>query len=298
MKKLRLLLSMAALLPAAAFAQIPNAGFENWTSMASGAYSNPDGWGTLNNSTYPLGVYTATIGTPGVTGANYLKLTSKTAGPSVVNGVAVSGVLDSTTMKPKSGFAFNQQPASLNGKYQHMIFGSSQGYIKATLTAWNSTLSKRDTVAIALQNLTGMAMSWTTFTVNFNYLSSTMPDSCMIELHASGSAPTNNDYLWVDNLAFSGSVTGIDTHSDSFNSISIYPNPVKDHSLVSFQISSAQQVDLQLIDVTGRILETENLGVCTGQVQHVLPVSKLSTGIYFVKLVSAQGITVRKIIVE
>jgi hypothetical protein len=29
-------------------------------------------------------------------------------------------------------------------------------------------------------------------------------------MKASGSAPTNNDYLWVDNLAFSGVVTGIE----------------------------------------------------------------------------------------
>ena len=101
-----------------------------------GTYENPDGWATLNDLTTMSGIYTATKGTPGSPGSSYLKLTSQTIGPNVVNGIAVSGVIDQVTQQPVSGFAFNQQPASFNGKWQHMIYGTSQGSINVTLTRW------------------------------------------------------------------------------------------------------------------------------------------------------------------
>jgi hypothetical protein len=41
-------------------AQIPNAGFENWTSM--GLYEVPDQWGNMNTATSSTGVYTTAKG--------------------------------------------------------------------------------------------------------------------------------------------------------------------------------------------------------------------------------------------
>ena len=49
-----------------AFAQIPNNGFENWSS--AGSYNNPDSWGNLNSVTSVLSVYTCVKGTPGAVG--------------------------------------------------------------------------------------------------------------------------------------------------------------------------------------------------------------------------------------
>lgn len=71
-----------------AFAQIPNSGFENWTTM--GSYSNPDNWDQLNAMTNPNSVYTCVKGTPGNPGSSYIKLTSKTVGTmGVMHGLAV-----------------------------------------------------------------------------------------------------------------------------------------------------------------------------------------------------------------
>ena len=49
----------ALLITAATFAQIPNAGFENWQSVGFPSYLQPTTWGTLNSSTSIIGVYTA-----------------------------------------------------------------------------------------------------------------------------------------------------------------------------------------------------------------------------------------------
>lgn len=229
---------MAMFITASAFAQIPNSGFENWTTV--GSYSNPDGWGTMNNTTAIASVYTATKGTPGSPGVSYLKLTSKTVGTGVVNGVAVSGVIDSLTMMPKSGFAYNMRPANFTGKWQHMIYGSSQGSIQVTLTRWDTGMNMRMNVASGSVTLAGMAMSWANFTIPLTYVDGNNPDTCIIVMKASGSAPTNNDYLWVDNLAFSGTVTGIENQESFVTDMSIYPNPSSDMVNFKFNIKTAQ----------------------------------------------------------
>lgn len=101
MKKAILSIISIVALSASALAQIPNAGFESFTTV--GSYEVPNGWGTMNNTTATFSVYTATKGTPGSPGASYLKLTSKTVSASVVNGIAVSGVLSSSSKSPKNG---------------------------------------------------------------------------------------------------------------------------------------------------------------------------------------------------
>jgi hypothetical protein len=199
-----------------------------------GAYENPDSWGTMNNKTSISGIYTATKGSPGNPGAAFLKLTSRTIGPDVINGIAVSGVLDSISQLPKSGFPFSLRPQSFVGNWQHMIYGSSQGSLSVVLTRWNSGLDKRDTVAIAKKTLTGMAMSWAAFTINFTYQSGEFPDSCIIVLKSSGTNPTQNDYLWVDNLSFAGSVAGISDENEKTSFVNAFPNPANNEIELSF----------------------------------------------------------------
>lgn len=277
-------------------AQIPNSGFETWTNM--GSYDNPDNWGTMNSTTALSSVYTAQKGTPGSPGSSYLKLTSKTVGPGVVNGVAVSGVLDPLTQKPVSGFAFSEQPKSLTGKWQHMIYGSSQGSISVALTKWNTTTSHRDTIATAVQNLTGMAMSWANFTINLNYTSSVIPDSCIILLKASGSTPTNNDYLWVDNLAFSGSVAGINEISSSISEISVFPNPTSD--VLQLKLNSILDYDakIELINLLGDIIYSKNESISKGESTFNIQTKAFSKGAYFLKITSDSSTEERQIILE
>lgn len=278
-------------------AQIPNNGFESWTLM--GTYSNPNDWGTLNNTTAAAGVYTATKGTPGSPGTAYLKLTSKTvAGLGVVNGIAVSGVLDSITRLPKSGFAYNQRPANLTGKWQHMIYGASQGKINAVLTRWDAVNNVRVPVASINYTLSGMAMSWAAFTLPFVYTDGGLPDTCIITLMASGTAPTNNDYLWVDNLAFTGSVIGIENTTASTNLISVFPNPT--HDEIKIAVSSAQQQNgvIELLDMNGKIISSKKISINLNTSSESIDAKLLQSGVYFVRLTSESGTEVKKIIIE
>ena len=286
---------LPAFIAVGAIAQIPNNGFESWTSM--GAYENPDSWGTLNNTTAAASIYTATKAAPGSPGSYYMKLTSKTIGPSVVNGIAVCGKLDSITRMPKSGFAYSGQPENFTGKWQHMIYGTSQGGITVLLTKWNTSLNKRDTVAIANQTLSGMAMSWANFTIPFNYFSTDVPDSCIIFLRASGANPTNNDYLWVDNLGFSGSVAGIENNS-IVSSFSVYPNPAVNSIHTAFELAETDWAELSLTDITGKIIFEKYLENPAGLINETISCENLAKGTYFMRLKTGNGSAVKQIIIE
>ena len=295
MKKISTLV-ICSVLSVTAFAQIPNPSFETWNSM--GSYSNPDQWGTLNNTTTLASVYTATKGTPGTAGSSYLKLTSKTTQVGVANGIAVSGKIDSMTMKAKSGFAYNQQPANFTGSYQHMIYGSSQGSIVVTLTKWNSSTKMRDVVATASKTLSGMAMSWATFSIPFVYVNGAMPDSCIIFLAASGANPTANDYLWVDNLAFSGTATGVEDHTSIINGLNVYPNPSTDNISIDFILTQSQNVKIQMIDLNGKMVKEVALGTVNGSAKYSMSVDGIAKGEYFINVIANEGTETKKIIIK
>jgi hypothetical protein len=280
------------------FAQIPNSGFENWTSM--GSYSNPDGWDQLNAMTSSMSVYTCTKGTPGNPGASYLKLVSKTvSGMGVMPGIAVSGVIDIANYAPKSGFAYSQRPLSLTGSWQYMPAGSDQGFVGVYLTKWNTGMSMRDTIAMAFQNLAGMQMSWANFTVNLNYMSTATPDSAIIILSASGATPVNSSSLYVDNLAFSGIVTGIKENGADYNNLSIYPNPSNEKVTLSYMIKSTDNVVVKITDVTGKVLkELKPIGVIPGNNKLEFSTSNLARGIYTIMVQADDSISSQKLIVE
>lgn len=276
--------------------QIPNYSFENWTNI--GSYEVPDQWGTLNNTTSTLGVYTVTKATPGNPGSSYMKITSKTAGPGVAPGIAVSGVLDSITMQPKSGFQFYQRPANFTGKWQHMIFGSSQGSISVKLTKWDTVNGMRETVAVANLTLSGMAMSWANFSIPFTYQTGNNPDTCIIVLKASGVNPTDQDYLWVDNLGFSGSVVGINDEASSNSIVSAFPNPAASLLTIDIALSTPQNTVIEITDVAGRVVLTHSAGVLTGDSRQTIDISGLAKGMYVLRVTTDMAMCTENIIVR
>jgi hypothetical protein len=266
------------------FSQIPNNGFENWTNM--GTYFNPDSWGTMNNTTAPATIFTATKATPGNPGASYLKLTSKTVGPIVVNGVAVSGVLDSITLQPISGFPYTTRSQSFTGKWQHMIYGTSQGSMTVKLTRWNSVSGARENVATANLTLSGMVMAWASFSMNFVYQSGEYPDTCIIVLKASGANPFANDYLWVDDLAFSGVVAGISENTIQQPTVIAFPNPASSEITFTNSKPFTKGDKLFVYDVLGNVVFVKSLYESNFKIN----TSEYANGSYIYKLINTFGV--------
>lgn len=295
MKKNILTITSAWLLSASAFAQILNPGFENWTSQ--GSYSTPDNWGNLNATTSFASVYTCNKGTPGNPGTSYVKLSSKSVpGIGVVPGLIASGTLNVTSMKA-SGFAYTTRSQNFTGSWQFMSSGSDTGMVSVVLSAWNSSMNMRDTIAYSMQKLSGMVMSWTNFSLPLTYLSSANPDTVTIILSSSGPAPVAGSYLYVDNLAFNGTVAGIKNIS-AINSVSIYPNPATDHAAVEFYLSKTSSLKLQVIDLSGKIVKEISEASASGMIKRDLDLAGMAKGLYFVKIATENGTEVRKITIE
>lgn len=290
------LASTFLLLTCTIIAQIPNSGFETWESVSG--HLNPASWGTMNNTTAQYSIYTATKGTPGSPGTSYLKLTTKVVNGVKVNGIAVSGVLDSITKQPISGFPYTDRPQSFKGKWQHMIYGSSQGSLNVKLTRWDSIAGQRETVAIANQVLSGMAMAWANFTINFTYQSNYNPDTCIITLKASGTNPTANDYLWVDNLSFYGLVVGISEQNNSNNKINIFPNPCSEKLNLSIYVEKSSNISIQLYDIEGKIIQFDDFGVQQGTIEKSISVDNLAKGKYFINVINNGISTVKPFVIE
>jgi hypothetical protein len=287
----------------AAFAQIPNPSFETWTS---GTYDDPTSWGNLNSSTSTFSVYTCEKGTTGApSGSAFIKLTSKTALTLVAPGVAVTGELD-VVLSPLSvdfsgGFPYSTRSASLTGKWQHMGAGADHGRVGVFFTKWNTTTNSRDTVAMADSMLTGMAMSWSDFTIPLTYMSGANPDTGIIVLMSSADPITavNGSYLYADQLAFTGTVpTGIVTVKAVHSSLSLFPNPATSQVTVYYHSASARQVEVVVTDLSGKQVRSQMFRAISGENNFVISTKGLVKGMYLIQVNDAESNVQQKLFVD
>ena len=251
MKKTALLFLIAVYSCAlSAQSSIPNGNFNSWTDM--GLYNVPTGWDQLNSYSACANTFTCEKGTPGVGDSSYLAVRSRdVTGLGTLPGIAVCGALDPSTHQPISGFPYTQRPHSLIGSWQTMGFNSDFGYALVLLTKWDTAMARRDTVAIANRIFRFMIMHWTTFDMPLNYLSSSIPDSAMIVFSASLDTPKDNSYLFVDNISFSGTATGIGEVSKEAL-FTLYPNPASDVLNILLAEEATTPIAIQLLDIQGR----------------------------------------------
>jgi len=144
--------------------------------------------------------------------------------------------------------------------------------------------------------LAGMAMSWTNFNINLTYVDSlNYPDTCVIVLQASGANPSVNDYLWVDNLALTGSVpvvtlpdpnpVGLLESAKAMTGLNIYPNPAENllHVKATFLVNDL--LIISLFDVTGKKVFTKTFTVVAGDFSDCIQLGQLPSGLYQVQLI-------------
>ncbi len=297
MKKFLYLISFLAF-AATTFAQIPNAGFENWTSMTG--YDLPDLWGNLNPSTASTGVFTAIKGTSGpASGAFYIKLTTKDAGGSIKPGLIVSGLLDPVTLMPLSGFPYTSRPEKLTGKWQHMGYGADAATISAWLTKWNSVSHMRDTIASLSATAAGMLHTWGSFSFPYSYSSSSNPDTAVVMISSSGKLPVKNSFIWIDDLAFDGTVTGIES-GKLVSTMSVFPNPASDIANIRFNSSKTEQAAIRLLDNIGNLVyqSKEDISAGPNQLTVNLESEKIHSGIFFLQVSTSEGTVTRKLVVR
>ncbi len=307
MKKIFTLFALT-FLTGSAFAQIPNPGFETWTTAGTGSYDNPTSWGNANPTIDGFGstAYTCEKGTATPpAGLAFVKLTSKSVLTVVAPGVAVTGsvnvVVSPFSVSVSGGFPLTTRPANLTGQWQHMPTGADHGRIWVFLTKYNTATSHRDTIAKVDTTLTGMAMSWAPFTLPLKYLSGSAPDSGIVVLSSSAnlSAPIAGSYLYADDLAFTGTVLGGLTSVVVANtSATIFPNPASGSAGIYYHGTSSKEITINVTDLNGKVVKTMNPRPVLGENNFGLDLKGMAQGVYLVQIIDEAGVVTKKLMVE
>lgn len=106
----------------------------------------------------------------------------------------------------------------------------------------------------------------------------------------SGDSPTAGTSVQLSPLT-----TGINELAEHI-SIQLSPNPTPSHVLVSLDSKVSKVLKIQITDISGRIVLSENWSVTMGQNQRLLDMHTFAKGAYMVQIVDNQNIISKKIL--
>lgn len=110
----------------------------------------------------------------------------------------------------------------------------------------------------------------------------------------------NNGQGSVNQFSREVTITGIQTSiSDiDFNgAMSVYPSPTNSLVNVAFQLKNTQNVDVAIYSVDGKVVDVQNYSNTT-DVNTQFNVSSLTSGVYFIKVTTDEGIATQKFVVS
>jgi hypothetical protein len=261
--------------PLASFAQIPNAGFENWSDQ--GGNIVPDGWLTYNDIStwdYP----SVAQGTPGHPGNYHAWIQTRLTFP---GGTPLQGWASVGSDSNHSGFPFTQQPAALTGQWQYDIQPTDAGLVTVAFSKWNSATHTTDVIGYGMLQVTGNIDEWGTFSVPVSYSSSADPDTAYIQFESSADMDNMvaGSYIRVDDLSFSGTA-GIHEQA-GLQTFRIFPTPATD----VLNIISPSNGELRIYDTIGRLLKHSTIS----DRYITLDISHLAPGLFSYQLLDDRG---------
>ena len=283
------LLLLALLLLTTLKAQIPNAGFENWTS------GEPDGWFTTNLP--PLSV-------------NVTQTSNSHSGNWAVKGEVIDFMFPlppflCTGSLASPGFSINQKINRISGYYQfspvaddHFLFTAEMGIA----TPSDTTIIGSGAIAI------GEAVStYTLFSVDINYFLPGEPNWANITISITDTSCTTPGHIGsvmiVDDLDI---IAGIDDSEENpiaeeYVLKQNYPNPFNPSTTIKYQIPELSFVTLKVYEVLGNEVATlinEELPAgkyevefSTSSIKRLLP-----SGVYFYQLQAGKFLETKKML--
>jgi hypothetical protein len=265
------------------FAQIPNAGFENWTG------GEPAGWVSSNINSLVI---------------NVTQSTTAFEGSSSVRGEVVVIPFSTALLAPfvqsgpgGTGFSVSQRYVSVTGNYQFSPLGGDRFALDFVLYKGGVDGTH---VAVGAAVL-GVTSGWQSFNIPFAYLTSDVPDWCVLNVSINGPVTGTDLHLgsWmlVDNLAFSN-LTAVEEQDNNrpeiFSLKQNYPNPFNPSTTISYSLSKSSYVKLRVYNILGKELTTlvDGFQSAGNHSAHFLA-SNMASGIYFYRL-EAEGYTAMK----
>jgi hypothetical protein len=83
--------------------------------------------------------------------------------------------------------------------------------------------------------------------------------------------------------------SGISAFGTTEVSVKLFPNPAADVANLDITLSGQADVNVQLVDITGRSLWTKSVALTGGSNRVTIPTDALVKGVYFVKISNAYG---------
>ncbi|MEX1000718.1 MAG: T9SS type A sorting domain-containing protein [Crocinitomicaceae bacterium] len=88
---------------------------------------------------------------------------------------------------------------------------------------------------------------------------------------------------------------GVEEESEN-NFFTIYPNPAQDNLNVYMSFEKSKKTKINVVDISGKIIRTVNLGNVNGSKNFSISLEGMSTGVYFIELVNESGKEVKKFV--
>lgn len=283
------------------YAQIPNGGFEDWTTHTG--YETPSGIWTCFNSTSDGSFYAITKSADAHSGNYSIKISNsypcnlstelyKFGAVFTTSKGTFDLPLNQTTMF-KPSIERSGHPVKLTGYYKFSQGGSGLDLdtMRILLSFYKNGAQVYSDYNAVFKTSTSVA-SWTQFTIDFPTYTDSEIDSLGIVINACQpwDGVKGNSFVLVDDLEFKEASTGIKEIGNSNSSYFIYPNPATN----SFQIKNLMSIsNISIIDLTGKLIISKEVDT-----NENVNVSFLKQGIYLVKVQTATGLLVVRLVKE
>ena len=270
MKQLYTLLLLSGI-SVSAFAQMPNANFENWHA------NEPDGWAT--NNIQATGAVTKSSNAHAGSSAVQLNVISTGPGPyNTLGGKIATG--DSITNY--IGFTDSIMPGTLSGWYMMSSVGGD------FLVVSGSVMSRDTLVAFGILPHLDTATVYKEFTMTFDNHGNINCDTASISFqiqNTNGTPVHVGSIALVDDLTLT-SFVGVEEIKNTAALEPCSPNPATNVANIIYSIASHSNVSVDLYDVTGQKVRSilNNASQTEGRYKIPTDVSDLANGMYFYRL--------------
>lgn len=244
-------------------AQIPNSGFENWTTDEFGNL-NPVGWETTNNSPdISVDPYV-----PSKQGNYAMRVKTFDPGFIPVGGIAFAE------------FPYNLRPTLFSGWIKTTVMPGDAVYVIVSLWKGDSIIASPGNCTFSIDST---ITDYFYFTFPLTYQSALIPDSAniMVVAGTSGNTMLGTEII-VDELAF---VLGVGIEKRDWVIPAFlgqnYPNPASHKTVIPFSLIKGSEVDIQVFNTLGIRVKIVELGFMeSGRYELQLSLDNLPDGAY------------------
>ena len=264
-----------------AYAQVPNAGFEQWTS------GEPDGWTTDN---------VVSFGVPITQSA-----TART-GSSALAGEVVNTQIGLYAPVVQSGIGGNGTPVSqryavLTGYYRFTPVDGDRFSVNVGMMKSGNPIGAG---AISVPTAVG---TYTQFTVDIQYTTADVPDTCIIQITIIGPLSGTDFHLGssflVDDLVLSG-VSSAEQNGyllvpDEFALSQNFPNPFNPSTSMKYRLPSDGHARLSVYDLLVReVAILVDADVEAGEHTASWNADRMPSGVYVYRLETSSGMQMKR----